>query len=209
MSPARDKDGRGSKARAKDSAADKDAQGAKTRAKSSATDDAEGAKAPAAAPARATTRAAKSVAQERQALAIELPPAQQALLKLTGAKLCYGKPVKAGGITVIGVSSVRSAGGFGFGKAGDELDADASSGGGGGGAIDARPVGFIEIGPDGARFQPINDHRLPLAAIAGGAVATLLLARLLTRRRRRERLTAAASQPPLQRPRLAQRLLPR
>jgi uncharacterized spore protein YtfJ len=114
---------------------------------------------------------------------VEVSPAQQVLAKITGAKLCYGKPIEVGAHTVVAVASVRTIGGFGFGKAGSDSAAE-GSGGGGGGTLDARPVGFIEIGPDGARFHPIDDRRLPLAAIAGGAVAALVLGRLLTRRRR-------------------------
>jgi hypothetical protein len=116
---------------------------------------------------------------------LDLPGVRQALLRLTGAKLCYGKPIELEGRTVITVSSVRSAGGFGFGKAAGDVEPEGPTGAGGGGAIEARPVGFIEIGPEGARFQPIDDHRLPLVAITGGAIAGLTLARLLARRRRR------------------------
>jgi uncharacterized spore protein YtfJ len=112
----------------------------------------------------------------------EIPAAQQVLAKITGAKLCYGKPIEVGAHTVVVVASVRTIGGFGFGKGGDAQSE--GSGGGGGGTLDARPVGFIEIGPDGARFRAIDDRRLPLAAIGGGAVAALVLGRMLTRRRR-------------------------
>jgi uncharacterized spore protein YtfJ len=115
--------------------------------------------------------------------AVQVSPAQQVLAKITGAKLCYGKPINVGAHTVVAVASVRTIGGFGFGKAGSDSESE-GSGGGGGGTVDARPVGFIEIGPDGARFHAIDDRRMPLAAIGGGAVAALLLGRLLTRRRR-------------------------
>jgi uncharacterized spore protein YtfJ len=117
----------------------------------------------------------------------ELAPAQQALLRLTGAKLCYGKPIEAGTRTVIPVASVRTAGGFGFGRTSGQTASDDANGGGGGGAIDARPVGFIEIGPDGTRFQPIDDRRLSLAVVGAGTLATLALAHLLTRGRRSRR----------------------
>jgi hypothetical protein len=112
-----------------------------------------------------------------------LPPLQQALARLTGARLCYAKPVTAGGRTIIAVASVRTAGGFGFGRSHTDAAAD-GSGGGGGGTLDARPVGFIEIDNDGARFHSIDDRRLPVAAIGGGALAALVLQRRLTRRRR-------------------------
>lgn len=108
-----------------------------------------------------------------------LPPAQRALARLTGARLCFGRPVEAKGRIVIPVASVRTAGGWGFGN-----EPSRGSGGGGGGALDARPVGFIEIGPDGTRFQPIDDGRAALRLIAAGSVAVLVLGRVLTRRRR-------------------------
>ncbi len=109
-----------------------------------------------------------------------LPPAQRALARLTGARLCFGRPVEAMGRTVIPVASVRTAGGWGFGN----VPNGRGSGGGGGGALDARPVGFIEIGPDGTRFERIDDGRVALQAIAAGSLALLVLGRVLMRRRR-------------------------
>ncbi len=107
-----------------------------------------------------------------------LPPAQRALARLTGARLCYGRPVEFKNRTVIPVASVRTAGGWGFGHEA------AGSGGGGGGALDARPVGFIEIGPEGTRFEQIDDGRMALRALAAGSIAVLVIGRVLTRRRR-------------------------
>ena len=98
-----------------------------------------------------------------------LPPAQRALARLTGARLCFGRPVEAKGRTVIPVASVRTAGGWGFGNERDGRGA----GGGGGGALDARPVGFIEIGPDGTRFERIDDGRVALQAIAAHGLASM------------------------------------
>jgi uncharacterized spore protein YtfJ len=110
-----------------------------------------------------------------------LPPAQRALARLTGARLCFGRPVEAKGRTVIPVASVRTAGGYGFGG---EPGGPERSGGGGGGALDARPVGFIEIGPEGTRFERIDDGRMALRAIAAGSLAMLVVGRVLVRRRR-------------------------
>ena len=111
-----------------------------------------------------------------------VPPAQRVLARLTGARLCFGRPVEVKGRTVIPVASVRTAGGYGFGG---EPDGRQRSGGGGGGALDARPVGFIEIGPDGTRFEPIDDGRAALRTIAAGSFAVLVVGRALVRRRRR------------------------
>ena len=111
-----------------------------------------------------------------------VPPAQRVLARLTGARLCFGRPVEVTGRTVIPVASVRTAGGYGFG--GEPLGRQ-RSGGGGGGAIDARPVGFIEIGPEGTRFEAIDDGRVALGTIAAGSLAALVVGRALIRRRRR------------------------
>ena len=52
---------------------------------------------------------------------------------------------------------------------------EGSGGGGGGGA---EPVGYVEIGPDGATFRPIEDaNQMPSAALvlAAGVAAALIL----------------------------------
>jgi uncharacterized spore protein YtfJ len=108
-----------------------------------------------------------------------LPPAQRALARLTGARLCFGRPVELKDRTVIPVASVRTAGGWGFGN-----DGPGSGSGGGGGALDARPVGFIEIGPEGTRFERIDDGRMALRALAAGSIAVLVIGRVMARRRR-------------------------
>ena len=95
---------------------------------------------------------------------------------------------------MIPVASVRTAGGGGFGSG---PPSSPGQGGGGGGAIDARPVGFIEIGPEGTRFERIDDGRTTLRAIAAGSLALLLAGRVLSRRRRR-----SSSGPPRRRGRL-------
>ncbi len=90
--------------------------------------------------------------------------------RLSGARLCYGEPVRVGERTVIPVARVRSAGGGGFGRsdggrAAQDLSApepadrsgDVGSGGGGGGFLEAQPMGFIDISPAGARFEAIVD----------------------------------------------------
>lgn len=86
--------------------------------------------------------------------------------RLSGARLCYGKPVTGGDLTVVPVARVRVAGGWG----GDD------DGGGGGGAVQAAPVGYIEVGPDGARFRPIADpDRMVTAARSLAVTAAAIL----------------------------------
>lgn len=126
---------------------------------------------------------------------------QRALRRLTGARACYGKPIEAHGHVVIPVATLRTFGGLGFGRgtAADDLAAPsagagehpvrggdplANSGGGGGGLVDARPIGFIDIGPDGARFEPIEVASPPRRASTTLLVALGIVAasRLLGRR---------------------------
>jgi uncharacterized spore protein YtfJ len=111
----------------------------------------------------------------------KVPPLPRLIARLTGARLCFGRPVTANGRTVIPVASVRSAGGGGFGRGPDE---DAG-GGGGGGMLEAHPVGFIEISSEGTRFERIDDGRMALRALATGSFAVLVAARMLTRRHKR------------------------
>ena len=110
------------------------------------------------------------------------------LLRLTeetaqalGARLCFDAPVSHEARTVVPVAAVFTAGGLGFGNS--SRQGDPQEGGGGGGVLSARPVGFIELTGQDARFRPIitaSDVRRALAL-----VAALLLARRGSRRRLR------------------------
>ena len=77
---------------------------------------------------------------------------------------------------MIPVASIR----YGFGVGGGEKGSQAYGGGGGGGLV-ARPLGVVEITPEGTRFVPISQMRVlalaGLAAFAAGYVATCLLRR--------------------------------
>jgi uncharacterized spore protein YtfJ len=97
---------------------------------------------------------------------------------VAGARLCYGEPVREGERTVIPVSRVRVAGGWGFGRSDQAKGAvQPGSGGGGGGSLDAHPAGFIELGPEGARFHEIPDpERTQRLVRAGAAALTTVLA---------------------------------
>lgn len=79
------------------------------------------------------------------------------------AEAVFGEPVERGGLTVIPVA--RAAWGFGGGGGGD---ADQQgSGGGGGGTV--RPLGYIEVRENEARFVPLRSPRTAALAAAGGA----------------------------------------
>jgi len=112
----------------------------------------------------------------------------------------FGDPIERDGITVIPVARVRWGFGGGAGRGpiavgpgtGDAATGSTTfdeglsgSGTGGGGGVAADPVGYLEIGPDGAVFKPIvSPMPSPGFLLAAGATAALLLrgiARLLRR----------------------------
>jgi uncharacterized spore protein YtfJ len=103
---------------------------------------------------------------------------RKALAELKGARLCYGEPVEAGGRTVIPVASVSATGGMGWGGGGQGNDQ--GEGGGGGGHLEAHPLGFIEVGPEGTRFVAVRDperlaRTLRTSLTAVGALATTVV----------------------------------
>jgi uncharacterized spore protein YtfJ len=102
----------------------------------------------------------------------------------------FGDPIERDGITVIPVARVRwgFGGGAGRGPIAQDVTFDEGSSGfgtGGGGGATADPIGYVEIGPDGATFRPIvAPMPSPGFILAAGASAALLLrgvARLLRR----------------------------
>ena len=104
--------------------------------------------------------------------------------QLGGARTVYAKPVRVGERAVIPIARVRLAGGFGFN---DEE-------GGGGGVVDGRPVGFIDVGPEGARYEaiPRSPARLVVAgAVVGTAVVGTVLGTRAVRRLGRAALPSA------------------
>lgn len=118
-------------------------------------------------------------------------------------KTVFGEPVERDGITIIPVAKVRwgFGGGAGTGPVpvGPGLDGDDAglsdeaarasarqgTGQGGGGAATADPIGWLEIGPDGAVFKPIvpamPSPGFLLAAGATAAIVLRALARLFRR----------------------------
>lgn len=93
-----------------------------------------------------------------------VPAVERAPAQLTGAGLCFGEPVTAAGRTLVPVARVRGDAGAGF---------------------DARPLGFVDVGADGARFRSVpaadglaRAGAAAAAALAGAAaLATALRAR--------------------------------
>src|SRR4051812_21193067 len=97
-------------------------------------------------------------------------------------------PAGGGGGGVIPGGGVKAGGGGGLGP---RRAAPAGGGGGGGGMLDALPLGFIDAGPEGARFESIPDPDATVRTLKGGAAAIATLAttfaglRALCARRRR------------------------
>jgi hypothetical protein len=112
-----------------------------------------------------------------------IPGLRRLLTAASGARLCYGEPVRVAGRTVIPVARVRAAGGAG-------------RGGPGGGALNAEPLGFIDITAEGARFEPVaaatglTRPTRPAGAGVAAVAAIGLAAGALLRRGRRPRLRA-------------------
>lgn len=89
------------------------------------------------------------------------------LIAAGNADAVFSPPVESGDYKVITAAESRVAMGFGYGGGGAVESKEESeeppgtvgygSGGGGGGASMARPVAIIEIGPNGARVEPIID----------------------------------------------------
>jgi sporulation protein YtfJ len=98
----------------------------------------------------------------------------------------FGEPIERGDLVVIPVARVRWGVGGGAGSAGESVGGpDSGSGSGGGGGVAADPVGYLEIRPTGATFQPIvPPYPSPVLVLAAGLAAAFIL-RALARVARR------------------------
>ena len=67
----------------------------------------------------------------------------------------FGDPIERDGITVIPVARVRWGFGGGAGRGPNDEEGLSGAGTGGGGGATADPIGYLEIGPEGAVFKPI------------------------------------------------------
>lgn len=106
-------------------------------------------------------------------------------------KAVFGDPIERDGLTIIPVARVRWGFGGGSGSGpvavGPGIDGQgpsafeseygqAGSGSGGGGGATADPIGYLEIGPDGAVFKPIvSPMPSPGFLLAAGATTALVL----------------------------------
>jgi uncharacterized spore protein YtfJ len=114
------------------------------------------------------------------ARALEL---RRLVARLAGARLCYGEPVRVGDRAIVPVARVQAIGGGGWGT-GDDAAGSTGGGGGGGGSFNASPVGFIDIGPEGARFEAIPDPDRTAKLLKAGAAALATVATAVAVRRR-------------------------
>jgi uncharacterized spore protein YtfJ len=110
------------------------------------------------------------------------------LAELVGAKAgvqaVFGEPVSRQNLTVIPVARVR----WGFGGGGGRAETPPSgpaSGSGGGGGVAADPIGYVELGPDGATFRPIREPYPGPVFLIAAAVAASIVLRALARVARR------------------------
>jgi uncharacterized spore protein YtfJ len=119
--------------------------------------------------------------------AVSSAPADRLLVRLAeligaraGVESVFGEPITRDGLTVIPIARVR----WGFGGGGGRAEGPPSgpaSGSGGGGGVAADPVGYLEIGAEGATFRPIHaPYPSPLFLIASALAAAIVL-RALTR----------------------------
>ena len=101
------------------------------------------------------------------------------LAELVGAKagvqVVFGEPTTRGDVTVVPVARVR----WGFGGGGGRAEtppAGPASGSGGGGGVASDPIGYLELGPEGAAFRPIRDaYPSPMFLIASALAASIVL----------------------------------
>ena len=96
------------------------------------------------------------------------------------AKSVYGEPVEHGGVTIIPVAKVRYGFGGGSGKKSHK------EGEGGGGALQAAPLGYIEMKDGETQFRPIRDPMALVPVLAAGGFFGWLMLRSLRKLLRRK-----------------------
>jgi uncharacterized spore protein YtfJ len=124
------------------------------------------------------------------------------ILSRAGTRTVFGEPVQQGDVTVVPVAKVSTRFGFGGGSGNnparvDGQEGSSGSGMGGGGDVKAKPLGYIEITPQGSRFIPIEDGmEIGMVAMKFIGVAIVLIALRFVLRRGGKR--GAAEPAPLE-----------
>jgi uncharacterized spore protein YtfJ len=93
-------------------------------------------------------------------------------------KAVFGDPIVRDGTTIVPVAKVRwgFGGGSGTGPASQAADAPVGSGSGAGGGVTAEPIGYLEIGNEGAAFKPIaGAYPSPVFLLASGFAGALVI----------------------------------
>lgn len=98
----------------------------------------------------------------------------------SGVAAVYGDPVEKDAVTVVPVAQSMWGSGAGSGESPDE-----GGGSGGGGGAMSRALGYIEVGPDGARFVPLQRPWQDAKLILAYAFSFWLVARAIRRLIRR------------------------
>ena len=109
---------------------------------------------------------------------MEIQAVLGALVNQAGVKTVYSDPVTVDGHTIVPIARIRC--GFGGGGGSNGRGAEREGGGGGGGFV-ARPVGFVEVDAQGARFVPIRDPQAMAFGIGLGFGLGWAFGRLLFR----------------------------
>ena len=93
-------------------------------------------------------------------------------------KAVFGEPISQNGKTIVPVAKIRwgFGGGTGTGPVSEAADAPSGSGTGAGGGVTAEPIGYLEIGDEGAAFKPIaSAYPSPLFLLAAGFAGSLVI----------------------------------
>ena len=93
-------------------------------------------------------------------------------------KAVFGDPIERNGTTIVPVAKVRwgFGGGTGTGPSSEAADAPVGTGTGAGGGATAEPIGYLEIGNQGAAFKPIAAaYPSPIFLLAGGFAGALVI----------------------------------
>jgi uncharacterized spore protein YtfJ len=93
-------------------------------------------------------------------------------------KAVFGDPIVRNGTTIVPVAKVRwgFGGGTGTGPATEAADAPMGTGSGAGGGVTAEPIGYLEIGDQGAAFKPFaGAYPSPIFLLASGFAGALVI----------------------------------
>jgi uncharacterized spore protein YtfJ len=93
-------------------------------------------------------------------------------------KAVFGEPISRNGKTIVPVAKIRwgFGGGTGTGPSSQAADAPVGTGSGAGGGVTAEPIGYLEIGDEGAAFKPIAAaYPSPVFLLAAGFAGSLVI----------------------------------